>query len=223
MSVDDSLRKQSMAALKRAGFRAAASLPLLRENAGLRPLEEIARRLMALKALFYWVSQLQVEEKKLRDYAAQNELVPWMTLEERKIWKSERARANEAHCGTIGWRLENMWPLAWILGFSAEPPFDGKMIEGETIDALFKFLQGLSTSVKEQLSRGTPRSERDVMAMEDLFYCAHNAARSAQLGENTVPPGFDPVASGGVIHERRHALTWATSPGEPWDDTDLST
>ena len=27
----------------------------------------------------------------------------------------------------------------------------------------------------------------------------------------------------GVIHERRHALTWATSPRVKWDDTDLST
>ena len=62
--------------------------------------------------------------------------------------------------------------------------------------------------------------------MEDLFYCVHNAVRSAQLAmheENDdavgiVPEGFDPIANGGVIHERRHALTWALSPGVDWDE-----
>ena len=59
--------------------------------------------------------------------------------------------------------------------------------------------------------------------MEDLFYCAHDAVRSAQLGGATVPIGFHPIDDGGGIHERRHALTWALSPGTDWDDTDLST
>ncbi|MEY3241707.1 MAG: hypothetical protein RIR11_3146 [Bacteroidota bacterium] len=56
-----------------------------------------------------------------------------------------------------------------------------------------------------------------------LFYCLHNAIRSAQCGDDTVPPGFDPISNGGVIHERRHSLTWMLSKGIEWDDTDLST
>ena len=59
--------------------------------------------------------------------------------------------------------------------------------------------------------------------MEDLFYCAHNAVRSAQNGGETVPSGYDPVEEGGGVHERRHALTWCLSPGVKWDETDLST
>ncbi len=56
-----------------------------------------------------------------------------------------------------------------------------------------------------------------------LFYCLHNAVRSAQCGDDTVPPGFDPIGNGGVVHERRHSLTWMLSKGIEWDDTDLST
>jgi hypothetical protein len=67
------------------------------------------------------------------------------------------------------------------------------------------------------------REPNEVLDLEDLFYCAHNAGRSAQLGGKTVPKGFHPIAGTGVIHERRHALTWATSPRVKWDDTDLST
>jgi hypothetical protein len=47
--------------------------------------------------------------------------------------------------------------------------------------------------------------------------------RSAQLGGKTVPNNFDPIGNGGVIHERRHALTWMLSKGTTWDNTDVST
>ena len=97
-------------------------------------------------------------------------VAPSLTPEERKIHAMPRAKARAIHQGTIGWRLENMWPLAWILGFDLAPPASG-----------------------------------------------------AQLGGKTVPKGFHPIAGTGVIHERRHALTWATSPRVKWDDTDLST
>lgn len=74
-----------------------------------------------------------------------------------------------------------------------------------------------------RVARCTPRKDAEVDALEDLFYCAHNAVRSAQLGHDTVPPGFHAVVDGGVVHERRHALPWALSLGVAWDDTDLST
>ena len=59
--------------------------------------------------------------------------------------------------------------------------------------------------------------------MEDLFYCAHHAVRSAQLGRATVPEGFHPMIDGGVIHERRHALSWMVGGDVSWDETHLGT
>lgn len=97
------------------------------------------------------------------------------------------------------------------------------MIDRVTIRALFDFLPSLDHTIDAFLAGCTPRPDGDVDALEDLFYCAHNAVRSAQLGQDTVPPGFHPVADGGVVHERRHALTWTLSPGVAWSDTDLST
>jgi Domain of unknown function (DUF4272) len=217
------VRKRSLAKLKKAGFRVAPSLPTVREAAALRPLEEIATRLMALDALFTWVSQLQVADAKVKAYAKASGLAKAMTPKERALWKTARKVVNRTHAGNIGWRLENMWPLAWVLGFPKVPSTGGKMIDGATIGALFKWLPKTSEGVGDVLARAKPRTEAAVLAMEDLFYCAHNAARSAQLGGKTVPKGFHPVLNGGVVHERRHALTWATSPGVAWDDTDLST
>lgn len=217
------IRDQSLARLKKAGFRVSPSLPIARTGASLRPLEEIAARLMALDAVFTWVSQLQVETKKLKGYVARNELVSWMTPSERAIWKTARKAANVRHVDEIGWRLENMWPLAWILGFDPAPAPDGEMIDGDTIRAMFGFMPKTTERIADLLGARAPRAAATVLAMEDLFYCAHNAARSAQLGDKTVPKGFHPIAGGGVIHERRHALTWATSPGVDWEETDLST
>ncbi|WP_349740141.1 DUF4272 domain-containing protein [Maribacter sp.] len=66
-------------------------------------------------------------------------------------------------------------------------------------------------------------SEEKLMQKEDLLYCLHNAVRSAQMGSETVPNGFDPMGNGGVIHERRHSLTFMVSNGDSWENTDLST
>ena len=88
---------------------------------------------------------------------------------------------------------------------------------------LFDFLPGHDASVSDLVARAQPRSFQEVLELEDLFYCAHNAVRSAQLGRATVPDDFDPISDGGCVHERRHALTWLLSPGVDWDDTDLGT
>lgn len=117
-----------------------------------------------------------------------------------------------------------MWPLAWVLGFEAEPTIEAAQIDMAVGRAIIvNFLGGTNGSIDEFVRGAEVRSRREVVELEDRFYCAHNAVRSAQLGEETVPEDFDPVAHGGVVHERRHALTWCLSPGIDWDETDLNT
>lgn len=125
----------------------------------------------------------------------------------------------------MGWTQENMWSLAWTLGYDAPPPVGGPLIDGETFGPMLKFLPEIADGeIDAFLSKVKPRSEKEIVQMEDVFYCAHNAARAAQLGHTKlVPKGFHPMADAGAIHERRHSLTWAISPGVKWDDTDLST
>ncbi len=106
-----------------------------------------------------------------------------------------------------------------MLGFEEEPPVDQGMIREETIRALFDFVPSFDQTLDDWLAGCTLRPDAEVDALEDLFYCAHDAVRSAQLGGDTVPPGFHPIADGGVLHERGHASTWALSPGVAWDDT----
>jgi len=227
----EEIREESIATLEAARFTVAQSLPTTNHRAALpgklRPTRDIALRLMALNALFTRTSAPEeaIPTKMVEDYAARNDLTRHLTAEELQIWNLPRASAFKQHAESIGWKLENMWSLAWAHGFETPPSaISGQLPNEVTQGIVFKFLPGMESSIDDLLDKAKPRSEQEVLKMEDLFYCAHNAVRSAQNGSpECVPTGFDPVAAGGAIHERRHALTWALSPKVDWDDTDLST
>jgi len=228
MAVDfQAIRTENLDWLTSRGFDVAAWLPTLRSAIqGLRPTHEIAARLMALDVVFSWVSapEAMVATEKLRNAAQHNDLERSMTAEELEMFRQDRPAAHHAHVDTVGWKLENMWGLAWMLGFEREPPFDGAMIDTETTRSIiYGMLPKLGEPVDVLVQRAKVRSFEEAVRLEDRFYCCHHAVRSAQLGGSTVPPGFHPIANGGVIHERRHALTWSLSPGVHWNKTDLST
>ena len=225
------IREQSREILQAGGFQFSAALPTaghrLNVPGKLRPIREVALRLMALDALFTWVNspESSVSSDRLKAYVERSNLQGHLTREEREIMALSREEAHEQHNDGIGWHLENMWALAWILGFDPPPdPMSGQIPNDVSRAVVLEFLPGLDASVDDLLAKAKPRSEEEVAEMEDRFYCAHNAVRSAQTGSTTsVPEGFHPIRDGGAIHERRHSLTWAMSPGTEWNDTDLST
>ncbi len=227
----DSIRKNSFKVLESGEFSFAGTLPTLGHRAHvpgkLRPVREVALRLMALNALFTWVTAPEdaVPTNTLSSYIKNNRLRSYLAEDEVAILDLSRGEAGRLHGNTIGWRLENMWALAWILGFEHPPePMTGQIANKVSRAMIFEFLPGFDTSVEDLLKKAKPRTEDEVIKLEDVFYCAHNSVRSAQTGSTTsVPKDFHPVRDGGAIHERRHALTWAISPDVDWDDTDLST
>ena len=121
--------------------------------------------------------------------------------------------------------MENMWPLAWALGFELAPTPSHGMVGGEVMGPLFReFLPDMKGDLTSFVGKLQMRTREAVVELEDEFYCAHNAVRSAQQGDTSaVPEGFHPVSEGGVVHERRHSLTWILSPTIDWEITDLST
>jgi hypothetical protein len=220
------LRTKVFADLEMLGFYPAKSLPSPDLNLPIRPAAEAAARLMALDALFTWVafSEEDAATSRIEKYVERNGLIEWLTGDESEIIALPRDKAHRLRVDTIGWKLENMWALAWALGFDPEPALKASQIEEDVIySMIYEFLPGLNSAIDELLARCSPRSAAKVIAMEYRFYCAHNAVRSAQLGGQTVPSGFHPVIHGGAIHERRHSLSWLISPGVAWDETDLST
>jgi hypothetical protein len=237
-AVHSARREQNLKLLKSKGFLVAPHLPERGQEdaAALRPVEEIAGRLAALNALFAYAAapESAIPTAALLDHVRAAKLRKHMTLKEAAILDLDRKGAGEQHGNAIGWRTENAVALAWVLGRQEPLAFDGTMLDGDQIRPLVMEWPPIDAAgFKAWASSLEPRPLNEVAMMEDLFFCAHNAARSAQVemmearGKpvrfKTVPPGFDAVANGGVIHERRHSLTWAVSPGVAWDETELST
>lgn len=216
------IRLDSSVTCIEAGFQPAGSLPTEFDRQR-RPALEIARRLHAIKASVLWlmVPEENLPTEKLLHFIQQNDLEKGMTEEEKGILQSSRDDA--ALRNAIGWKFENAWPLAWYFGY-AEPDITGQMMTGEQMqEILVHHTCSLDEIIENWIPTKTTISEESLIRKEDLFYCVHNAVRSAQLGSDTVPPDFDPIGNGGVIHERRHSLTWMLSNGVDWENTDLST
>jgi len=207
-------RTENLEKLRSQGFLVSPSLPI-REGTTLRPKEEIVARLKALRSYLLWVASPDAERAEpFRRKIFEHGQKRWLTQEELAVFELDQAEARTRYLNDIGWQMENMWSLAWVLGFEQEPALSGQLQGDLARELVFRFAD------REQY---TLRPVEQVRAAEDLFYCAHNAVRSAQLGKETVPDEFHPVEEGGGIHERRHGLTWCLSPGIEWDDTDLST
>lgn len=232
------VRARNLATLKAKGFVASPFLPDRDPHfqVSVRPVEQLAGRLAALNAVFIYAAapESAFPTAAIVGHVRGCELQDHMTPSELAIFELDRASAAAKHGDAVGWRTENAVALAWILGRDGELAFDGTMLDGDQIRALVTQWPPIDAAAFKTWVAGLlPRTVDEVAAMQDLFYCAHNAARSAQVqmmearGKpvryKTVPEGFDPVVNGGVIHERRHALTWAVSPGEDWEETDLST
>jgi len=167
------------------------------------------------------VPQENLENDKILTFINKNNLNDFMDEEEKEILNT--SRDDEQARNSIGWKFENAWPLAWYFGYK-EPDIMGQMMSGDQMQDILKdFSCPMDENVEDWIKNKETISEEKLTQKEDLFYCLHNAVRSAQMGRETVPSGFDPMGNGGVIHERRHSLTWMLSKGINWEDTDLST
>ena len=220
------MRQANLARLEADGFSVAPSLPEGRVG-GVRPHREVAGRLMALKALFLRTvaPEQALPEALVAGYVERNGLEQFLTPDELQIWRTPRADAPRLHGNSIGWRLENIWALAWVLGHDVQLSYAGGQVGPDEIEPIFgAFTPTFTDGTLDAFVAATAlRSKAELIQMEDLLYCAHNAVRSAQLGHDTVPPGFHPLGDGGTVHERRQVLTWVLSTGVSWDETDLST
>lgn len=227
MDIDVTNHRQAiLKVLGEQGFSVSPSLPV-KKSFDLRPAEEIGRKLWAIKAIVLWVSfeEQDLASEKVQLYVKSNGLLRYLSKKETAIYGMPRGEANKTALSDIDWSMENAWSLAWMLGYKPAPDHAGFMIEDEHIKKIFyEFIPPITSCFMDWLSSKTIAPFEDIVFMEDVFYCVHNAARSAVIGrKDTVPAEFHPMVNGGVIQERRKALTWALSAGINWDDTDAST
>lgn len=236
MSDSQAIRDANLVYLNERGFKPATWMPLPCEvgkaseedgfaGGTLRPAVEIAQRLLCHAAVFAWSAAPGPFGPKIAAFMDNNDLRALMTDDELEIVNMSKDDANAEFADSVGWRLENMWPLAWLLGAAVEPSATAGQLSDEVSGPLMGlFVPDFAITAAELVDAGSSPAIADVVKLKDRHYLAHNAVRAGQLGDrDKLPTGFDPIADGGAIHERRHSLTWALSPGTDWDDTDLST
>lgn len=224
------IRRLSREILEVDGFEAAPNLPTFAKRAGigksLRPTDDIVERMLCLYAAISWVvaPEADMSSERIQSFIEHYKLGDALTEHEQAILGTRRNTAQTQYRDSIGWQMENLWALAWVLGFDEAIDVDQGQMTTPTMRALWAFIDPAWTGKKALAETVIVRPLSEVAQMEDLFYCAHNAVRSAQSGKpQAVPPGYHPILHGGVVAEKRHALTWVLSPGVAWEDTDLST
>ncbi len=236
MTTPQQMRDTNLAYLNEHGFKPATWMPLPclvgspSDETGfaggvLRPEIEIANRLLCHCAVFAWGAAPANFGLAISKFIAANDLRKCMTEDELDIVNTSKDDASSQFAHLVGWRLENMWSLAWILGLADTPSATTGQIPEEVSGTLMSlFLPSFSVTAETLLDQGQTQPIEKIVQMEDLFYLAHNAVRAGQTGHiEQLPDHFDPIADGGAIHERRHSLTWSLAPGTEWGETDLST
>jgi hypothetical protein len=185
----------------------------------------VSSRFLCHYAIFAWGSAPSRFEPAISKFIETNRLRESMIEDELDIIDIPKDEATSKFAPVVGWRLENMWSLAWILGLAEAPSATtGQIPEQISGNLMSLFLPSFSVTAETLLTQGQTQAIGDIIRMEDLFYLAHNAVRGGQTGNShQVPDNFDPIADGGAIHERRHSLTWSLAPGSSWGETDLST
>ncbi len=212
------------------GFLPATSLPTLNQRRGisgkLRPKRDVLDRLLCNYVSVMWVimPEDKLPAETIITLIDKLKLTSQMTTFEKEILETERTTARKKYVDSINWKMESMNALAWALGANLMLDVNQEQMGTSRIQIIGQFLE-LVWLDKDVFLKGVslkPLSE--IIQMEDIFYCAHNAVRSARTGsEGVVPKDFHPIHKGGMIHEKRHVLTWLLSPSVKWADTDLST
>lgn len=218
----DFLREVSLGVLQHDGFGCSPHLPKRDPRATLRSRESIIKRAMSFYIMICWVTapKSKMPSRELKKLIADFDLEVQLTEQERGALALSRRQANRQLSESVGWRIENLWALAWVLGFEETPDIDQGQIVEEVIAVLVPFME----SGIEKPSNFVIRPAAEVVQLEDMFYCAHNAVRSSQIGhDEALPEDFHPLLDGGVIHEKRHALSWALAPDQSWDAVSLDT
>lgn len=177
----ESIRTANIKYLNEHGFYPAEWLPLpTLGRAGeegfpggiLRPASEIATRLLCHAAVFAWGSAPPAFTDKIVRFIERNDLNANFTPTECEIVAMDKAEAFDKHSFSVGWRLENMWSLAWGLGITPEPLAVSGQITDDVSGILMEvFLPEFETLVGELVDSAEVADAEDVVRVHDVSQC----------------------------------------------------
>jgi Domain of unknown function (DUF4272) len=196
-----------------------AALPFPDLTRTLRSRGEMVGRALAMQTLFLYVSLTEDQEtsEALQEHAKRNYLSLYWTPEEQYVFNLPRTEATTQYQGFVGWLLEGLWSLAWVLGYPQKPTIAQQEIPTEVARDIFLiFLPAVGTLLDDFFHTVTVRPVDEAITLEDRLFCAHHALFLSQKGGNVLSYASKARFYDSIIAERRQALQWCLTPQKPW-------
>jgi hypothetical protein len=225
MNIPQKFRDAHVMQLRKMGFAVSRGLPLTDWDERAFDIARVAKRLLAIKLVFCYVCipKDNLPTDTIQQCINTNKVGRFLTKAEREMMMMNRDESHQANVDKVGWKLENMLGLSWIMGFERLSELGLEMCSGDHAkNLLFHETPRIEMGIEQWMGSTHPRNVQQVMVAEDFYYCWHNAARNVAFSGAKNPTGSPPEVLVGLIQERRMALTYALSACD-WDDTDLST
>jgi hypothetical protein len=204
------VRARSWAKVRRAGLRINEDLPLLEAILELRPVDQIADRLLAM---FVGVAcAFGLDRQAGASWARREGVAHALSRAEQEFLAGNSDPNTQA---TVQMGVHGLYALSWAVRI-----VDDLSIAGQMPNDLVSAFPELKTDESSAAFRGTlrTRSVREVLDKLDEAYCFHWSARDSVMAlRDSRANGLLPI-----VIERRRALEWLTS-SYGWDDVALDT
>lgn len=195
---------------------------LTESEAMLKSREEMLQRAAALFAVAVY-SEVLLSENPDREEAQfyvekMNEIYGVMscfTPAEKEYLTNPEPEENK--CIQFVWRYECCAVLLWAAGIVEELPYPSTICDVPVIAGLFWQQKG----IQDLLSKGTPRTETEILDAADLTLRYDWACVDARSKKQEAPASLD----GGIVMERHYAFNWITGANSNalWDDIQPNT
>lgn len=113
----------------------------------------------------------------------------------------------------IDWEYESFWALVWYLGLVGDISDASKLCDCPTAVSFVR----TSNSIEDFKSKCNPRSVKELLDMQDLYYRYHWAINDKKVNPNV---SIGNINASNVI-ERRRALEWILSDKYDWYEIEM--
>ncbi|SDG60185.1 protein of unknown function [Fontibacillus panacisegetis] len=215
-------KEQSIAYLKDKQVPVLDTLPELPplEEMGIRSLEEIARRAVALLIVIQYACDINqdndLEQSKtfVLEMLDKYGVADVLTESEQELLDEEEPEHQAAV--NLAWQYEAYWALLWILGLLDTLDFPDGICD---CDFAINTVSNCS-SFAEFVDKTSMRSAEEILDEADKIYRMHWACVNHRIQGKEAPAGI----SESVVMERRRGLFWALGyRNEEWDHISMDT
>ena len=178
----------------------------------LRPLEEVARRAMALGIVSVKGEGLEQERvlEIIEEYNLQNAFTP----KEQKFINDENPSQSDRV--QFIWRYESYWVLLWALSYIEELGAPDQICDVPRAMRVMIDLQNADNFIRN----ASLRNSSEILDAADLIYRYNWACVDARIKAKSTPASLD----ASVVYERHYALNWLIGYlNQDWDDISTDT